>query len=240
MPMHRISWSHAVPVPPADCGPRVRRGKVRIVTANLGGFLAVASVVIMTPGPDTALTIRNGLLGGFGGGFLTAAGVSAGQVVWALAASAGVAALLAASHPAFLAIRLAGGTYLIYLGLQSLRSLRGTAAQKVPRHTEGVAGGLALAAAFRQGLFSNLGNPKMAVFFISLLPQFAGAAQVTFAPMLALGLLFSSMTLLWLSAYSAAVARLGDVLRRHRPRQVLDALTGLSLVALGARLAVEP
>jgi threonine/homoserine/homoserine lactone efflux protein len=84
-------------------------------------------------------------------------------------------------------------------------------------------------------LLSNLGNPKMAVFFTSLLPQFGSS----FGSLLALGLLFCLLTLAWLSAYSFAVARAGDLLRRPRIQRSLDALTGTLLVAFGIRLAAE-
>jgi threonine/homoserine/homoserine lactone efflux protein len=90
-------------------------------------------------------------------------------------------------------------------------------------------------AAFRQGLVSNLGNPKMAVFFTSLLPQFGHS----FAALLVLGLVFCAMTLGWLCTYAYAVARAGDFLRRSRVRRTLDAVTGAVLVAFGLRLAVE-
>ena len=83
---------------------------------------------------------------------------------------------------------------------------------------------------------SNLGNPKMAIFFPSLLPQFAHS----FAALLALGILFAVMTLLWLSAYAAAVARAGDFLRRSKVRRLVDAVVGATLVAFGIRLASEP
>jgi threonine/homoserine/homoserine lactone efflux protein len=96
------------------------------VLAQLAAFLGVSMVVIATPGQDTALIIRNTLLGGRRSGVFTALGVSAGQACWTLAASAGLAALLRASEPAFLALRLAGATYLVFLGLQaSLGALRG-------------------------------------------------------------------------------------------------------------------
>jgi len=88
--------------------------------AELIGFLSVAVLVIVTPGPDTALTIRNTLLGGRTGGIATAFGVVGGQAVWALATSLGVVALLLASEPAFAAVRLAGAAYLVYLGVQTL------------------------------------------------------------------------------------------------------------------------
>src|SRR5215471_10333219 len=93
--------------------------------ANLVGFLIVAVVVIATPGPDTALTIRNTLFGGRRGGVVTAIGVAEGQATWAGATSAGIATLLAAAEPLFRTVRLAGAAYLMLLGLQALRgSLR--------------------------------------------------------------------------------------------------------------------
>ncbi|HJQ49338.1 MAG TPA: LysE family translocator [Gaiellaceae bacterium] len=192
------------------------------------GFVLLAAVVICTPGPDTALTIRNTLLGGRGNGLRTAQGVAVGQALWTLAASVGIAALVAASQPVFTAVRIAGVAYLVWLGLQSLAAaVRGRSAHE--ERTRGSAAG------FRQGLLSNLANPKMAVFFTSLLPQFGTG----FGELLTLGLLFSAMTLAWLSVYALAVARTKRLLVRGRVRRALDAVTGLALVAFGARLAAE-
>jgi threonine/homoserine/homoserine lactone efflux protein len=195
--------------------------------AQLAGFLGVAALVIVTPGQDTALTIRNTLLGGRRGGVATAAGVISGQLVWAVTASAGLSALLLASAPLFTAIRVAGAAYLVLLGVQSLLAAsRGRRLEeRAPRRQ----------APYRQGVLSNLGNPKMAVFFTSLLPQFASS----FAGMLALGVVFATLTLTWLSAYALAVARASGLLRRSRVRRALDALTGIALVALGIRVAAE-
>jgi hypothetical protein len=103
------------------------------------------------------------------------------------------------------------------------------------RERVGGRGGLSARVALRQGLVSNLGNPKMAVFFLSLLPQFGGS----FGALLALGLVFSCLTLVWLTAYGAAVARAGDFLRRSRVRRALDTAVGIVLVALGLRIAGE-
>jgi threonine/homoserine/homoserine lactone efflux protein len=194
---------------------------------QLPAFLGVAIVVIVTPGQDTALTVRNTIAGGRRAGVRTAIGVVCGQAVWALAASAGVAALLVASEPAFAALKLAGAAYLVYLGGQAL--LAAVRGRRGPEHEGRAAGGREL----RQGLLSNLGNPKMAVFFSSLLPQFGGS----FGGLLALGLLFCALTLTWLGAYAFAVARAGDALRRPRIRRTIDAVTGSALVALGVRLA---
>jgi threonine/homoserine/homoserine lactone efflux protein len=190
-------------------------------------FVGISLVVIVTPGQDTALTIRNSLLGGRRGGLSTAAGVAVGQAVWALATSVGLAALIVAFEPAFVALKLAGAAFLVYLGVHALlRAWRGEAAEaRIGRRSS----------PFRQGLVSNLGNPKMAVFFTSLLPQFAAS----FAGLLALGLVFCSMTLVWLSGYAFAVAKAGDVLRRPAIRRAFDAILGAVLVTLGIRLATD-
>jgi threonine/homoserine/homoserine lactone efflux protein len=201
-----------------------------VSAAQFAAFLGVSAVVIVTPGQDTALTIRNTLLGGRSGGIATAAGVVSGQLVWALAASAGLSAVLLASAPVFMAIRIAGAAYLVLLGVQALvAAIRGAHrvdADAAPRRRR---------APYRQGVLSNLGNPKMAVFFTSLLPQFGSS----FAAMLALGLVFATLTLVWLSAYAVAVAKATNFLQRSWVRRALDAVTGLVLVALGLRVATE-
>ena len=189
--------------------------------AELLAFLGISILVIVTPGQDTALTIRNTLAGGRASGVRTALGVSTGQAVWALAASAGVAALLVASEPAFVVLKVVGGAYLLYLGADALRAaMRGRRLEVgdgEPGH------------AYRQGVISNLGNPKMAVFFTSLLPQFATG----FGQMLGLGLVFCALTLAWLSAYAWALERVGKL---NRVRRALDALTGTVLIASGIKL----
>ncbi len=203
---------------------------------GLAAFVAVSAVVICTPGQDTALTIRNTLAGGRGSGIATAVGVAAGQAIWTIAASAGVVALLSASEPVFRTLKLVGAAYLVYLGAQSIfAALRGREHRRPIRAGEAQ---LVPSRALRQGLLSNLGNPKMAVFFASLLPQFVPAGSASFVALLALGLLFCSMTLAWLTLYALAVAKARRLLS-GRVRRALDALTGLVLVALGARLATE-
>ena len=192
-------------------------------------FLGVALLVIVTPGQDTALTVRNTLLGGRAAGVLTALGVAAGQATWTVTTGIGVGALLVAWQPAFLALRIAGGAYLVVLGAQAFWSaLRPKPVQlERPARPRG--------RAFRQGVLSNLGNPKMLVFFTSLLPQFGHTA----IGLIALGLVFCSLTATWLCGYAFAVARAGEALRAGRLRRLLDALSGCVLVALGLRLAAE-
>jgi threonine/homoserine/homoserine lactone efflux protein len=200
-------------------------------------FLSVAVVVIVSPGQDTALTIRNTLVGGRRAGIATAIGVAAGQAIWALATSLGVAALIVASEPLFLALKIAGAGYLVYLGARALlAAMRGS--ETTLELGPGATGRTALVS-LRQGLLSNLGNPKMAVFFTSLLPQFVVAGEGSFGPLLLLGLAFCTMTLAWLTGYAFAVARAGDVLRRPTIRRLLDAVLGAVFLLLGLRVATS-
>jgi threonine/homoserine/homoserine lactone efflux protein len=242
------------------------------VAGQLLAFLGVSAVVICVPGPDTALTVRNALAGGRRCGVATAAGVAAGQAVWTLATGVGIAELVQASEPVFLAMKAVGATYLVALGLQSLW----TAAHPDPAHRlrsptggpgtgpggsgagrggtgtgpggsgagrggTGIGPGgwwLGPGRALGQGLVSNLANPKMAAFFLSLLPQFAspehGAGGV-----LGLGLVFCVMTFAWLGLYSAVVDRARRLLGRPGVRRALEGVSGLVLVGFGARLAVQ-
>ena len=200
-------------------------------------FLGISALVIVTPGQDTVLTIRNTLLGGRAGGTFTAVGVALGQATWTLATSAGVTALLLASEPAFAAVRLAGAAFLVYLGARAL--IAATRGHGPPTVAPGQLKRLTPAVALRQGLLSNLGNPKMAVFFTSLLPQFVPVGPVAFLHMLALGLVVCGMTLAWLSVYAFAVGRAGDVLARSTIRRALEGFAGVVLVAFGLRLASQ-
>jgi threonine/homoserine/homoserine lactone efflux protein len=208
--------------------------------AHALAFLGVAAVVICVPGPDTALTVRNALAGGRRAGVATAAGVAVGQAVWTLATGVGVAELLRASEPAFLVMKALGAGYLVALGLQSLRTAAGRSPGSGGRGWDapGEPGGSGAARGLRQGVVSNLANPKMAAFFLSLLPQFAtpetGAAGVVL-----LGLVFSLMTFGWLGLYSVAVDRARAALARTGVRRALDAVSGVVLVGFGARLALQ-
>jgi threonine/homoserine/homoserine lactone efflux protein len=209
------------------------------MTGELSGFLVVAAVVIVTPGPDTALTIGNTLRGGRRAGIFTALGVAAGQAIWALATSLGLAALLIASEPVFIAVKLAGAAYLIVLGARALLAAwRSERPDRGPAPGEPSLGLGTPAAALGQGLLSNLMNPKMAAFFPSLLPQFVPSGSTSISTLVGLGLVFAAMTLVWLTAYAVVLARAGW-LRRRAVRRALEAVTGIVLVAMGMRLALS-
>jgi RhtB (resistance to homoserine/threonine) family protein len=200
-------------------------------------FLGVAAILIVVPGPDMALVTKNAVVHGRAAALGTAFGVGAGLAIWTVASALGVASLVRTSATAFTALKLAGAAYLIWLGVQALRSARRVWARTEVAGDERVA--LGTRAGFRQGIFSNLGNPKIAAFFTSLLPQFIGSGRAVLVPFLLLGAVFVLMTLAWLFLYAMVAARASSVLRRPRVKAMLDRLTGVVLIGLGIRLATE-
>jgi len=186
-------------------------------------FLVVAVIVVVTPGVDMALVTKNALLHGRRAALATAFGVNVGIALWTLAAALGVAAVVRASAEAFDVVKFAGALYLVYLGVQALRRRErmAVARQRV--------------SPFRQGLISNALNPKIAVFFTSLLPQFGHSLPA----LLLLGALFNAIGIVWLTVYALAAARGRAALRRPRVRAALDYVSGVVLVGLGVRLAFE-
>jgi RhtB (resistance to homoserine/threonine) family protein len=197
-------------------------------------FLAISILVIVMPGPDTAMVVKNALVGGRRSGIYASIGVSLGLTVWTVMAAAGVAALLQASAVAFTVLKLVGAVYLIWLGIQLLRARDAVAAAG-----HGAAVRSRSGRALRQGLISNLSNPKIAVFFTSFLPQFVHGDGPVFAALLLLGVVFALITLVWLVAYVLVVDAASALMRRPSVRKTLDRLTGAILIALGINLAFE-
>src|SRR5262245_22055071 len=140
-------------------------------------FLGVSIVVLVTPGPDTGLTIRNTLLGGRKTGVFTALGVSIGLAIWTFATSVGIVALIIASKPLFLAVKYAGAAFLIYLGVRSLLSAFGPERWREIAPDMPAGRRLSASGGLTQGLVSNLSNPKMVALFTSLLPQFTTTGE---------------------------------------------------------------
>lgn len=198
-------------------------------------FLAVAAVVVVTPGVDMALVTKNALLHGRRCAVATAFGVNLGVAFWAIAAALGLGAVIAGSAAVFSVVKLAGAMYLVYVGVQALR--RSHTVEETSASGFGHAQ-LKGALAFRQGVLSNLLNPKIAVFFTSLLPQFVGRHGTT-ADLLLLGALFNTMGVAWLVSYAALAANGRAVFARPSVKRALDRISGLVLIGLGVRLALE-
>jgi threonine/homoserine/homoserine lactone efflux protein len=193
-------------------------------------FTAVAALLTITPGVDMALVTRTALERGPRAARHTAAGICTGLLVWAALSAVGVAALLATSAEVYTVLRLAGAAYLIYLGVQGLLRAAGPDHVEAPRMQ---------GSPFRQGLTTNLLNPKIAVFYTTVLPQFIGPGDPVLTTSLLLASIHAGLGLVWLSAYGSVVARAGDVLRRGRARRALDAASGAVLIGHGVRLAHE-
>jgi RhtB (resistance to homoserine/threonine) family protein len=201
-------------------------------------FIGVAAIVIVIPGPDTAVVTKNVLIHGRRAGLGTSLGVSAGLAIWTVAAAVGVASLVRASEVAFTVLKLVGAAYLVWLGVQALRAAGRAGGQEEAARP---AGGppMTVRGGFRQGCLSDLANPKIGIFFTSLLPQFVSAGHPVLVPFLILGAIFVAMTLLWLTLYTLVAARAAETLKRPRVRVALDRVTGVVLIAIGLRLAAE-
>jgi len=207
---------------------------------SLLDFVGVSLVIVATPGPDTALTIRNAL--GFGGraGAATIGGIVAGQSCWALAASLGLRAALNAFHDFFLALKYIGAAYLFYLEGRTLQS----AFQGKSRKLESIRGlnpGMGRPhSAFIQGLLSNLSNPKMLLFFSTLLPLFVRDTEPSVLnQLLLLSALFSAITFGWLSLYLAGLRAACRFIQRRGVQRAIESLTGVALMGLAVRIAVD-
>jgi threonine/homoserine/homoserine lactone efflux protein len=205
--------------------------------ADISAFLLVAGVVVITPGPDMAVVARNTLAGGRGAGIATTLGIVTGLVVWAVAAVLGLAAILRASSEAWSIIQLVGAVYLLMLGAQTLWATWARRAPSVGTSRRRI--GMPTGSPFRQGLLTNLLNPKVALLFTSFLPQFVAPGPDAALETALLAAAFLAMGLIWLIGLSVFTTSFGDLLRRPRVRRTLDTITGVVLVALGLRMATE-
>lgn len=200
-------------------------------------FLLVVAVLTVTPGPDMALVLRNGVRGGSRLAWWTGLGCCSGIAVHATAAVVGLSALLAASAEAYTVVRLAGAAYLVYLGATALwHARRGGPA---PSPEVGAGPPLSRATAYRQGVLSNILNPKIALLFLTLLPQFVSPQEPRLATSAALAGAFLVLAVLWWRVFSLGVGALGRFLSRERVRLWFERVTGVVLVALGLRVALE-
>jgi RhtB (resistance to homoserine/threonine) family protein len=208
------------------------------IDARFVAWIAVAVVLIVTPGPDTALIIRNALRGGARSASLSALGIGVGSSVWAAASILGVAVLLESSDLAFTVLKYAGGAYLVYLGLRSLiGSFRGdgdAAASPAASTTQR----RETSNAFGQGLLNNLLNPKAGAIFVSVMPQFIEPHDSVIRLVLMVAC-YDAIVVAWLSLYACVVSRAGRSRMGGRIRKSLERVTATVMIGLGVRLAFE-
>ena len=200
-------------------------------------FVLTGVLLNLTPGQDTMFILGRSLTGGFRAGVASALGIGVGSLFHTLAAAAGLSAILAASPAAFFMVRIAGALYLVYLGARLLLTkARQDSDLQVTLVKEGDA-----ASSFRQGIVTNVLNPKVALFFLALLPQFIEPDSVakTLA-FLTLGLTFVVTGTIWCLVLAVGAARLRQFFRGNpRMRTTIDRVTGGLFIALGIRLAAD-
>jgi threonine/homoserine/homoserine lactone efflux protein len=211
---------------------------------SIAEFLLVAAVVTVTPGPATATIIRVAATDGRRAALGAMVGNSIGVLVWAVLSAVGVSALILASEIAFAVLKFGGAAVLVFLGLRSLLRRRqggGTTGGVYPGGFSpgGVAEPARRAAGWRTGLLTSLSNPKLAVFFVALFPQFLQPGSAVLPAALAMAGVITALDLVWYSTLAYAVDRARTALR-PRVQRVMERCTGAVMVALGVRLAVDP
>ena len=197
------------------------------VFSTLISFLGVAVLLSLLPGPATALVVRSAAVHGRREAFHTVLGNSTGILFWAVASVLGISALVAASEAAFAALKVVGAVLLVYLGVQALR---GSGSARAPRPAR---------TAYKQGLLTSGANPKLAVFFIALLPQFVPAGAPVLPWTLAMALILICVDVVYFTLLAWAVSRAKRaVVGSHLARRI-EQLTGAVMIALGVRVALE-
>jgi RhtB (resistance to homoserine/threonine) family protein len=204
-----------------------------IVDPRLYAFVGVAAILTILPGADMALVTRNVLTIGRRRTMLTIVGIGSGCIVHATASALGLSAILATSATAFGVVKTIGAAYLVWLGVQSIRDARRPTAQPAAATTER----RSQWGPFLQGFLTNVLNPKVAIFYLTFLPQFIRPNEPVFRRSLFLASIHIAMGFLWLATYAWFVDQLGAVLTRPRVKAWLERITGGVLIALGARLA---
>lgn len=196
--------------------------------------IGVLALLTIAPGPDMAVMTRVGISHGRAAAARTALGICSGLAVWGALTAVGLAAVLAASAEAYTVVKVAGAVYLVVLGVQTIvRRGRGAADDDASR------GAVPTRAGFRTGLISNLLNPKIAVFYTSLLPQLVPDGAPKTASIALLVALHIAMGLLWLNLYAVALQSTRSLLQRPAVRRVIDVVAGVVLVGFGVRVAAE-
>ena len=200
-------------------------------------FVGLAVLVTITPGADTVLTIRNTLAGGTRDGIWTVAGICSGFIFQPLLAALGVAALFIKLPLAFAAVKFAGALYLVYLGGQSLRE---AARLWKARYEEVPVGARANSDSwkrYREGLLTNALNPKIAVFYFAVLPQFIKATDPVLLKSLLMAGCHYVMGALWLSGVALVAGKSRALLTRPRVKATLETFSGCAMICFGVRLA---
>ena len=207
-----------------------------VTWSSYGSYLVIVVLIVLAPGPDTMVVLKNALAGGARGGLLASLGIISGNVIQGTAVALGLGLLITRSQPVFHTLKWLGALYLAYLGFQALRgALRGQY-EGLDDPRRGRSGGFR---SWREGFLSNITNPKVLVLYLSVLPQFLNPATTTTWDALLLAYTVAVLGGLWLVVLLLFVHRVRDWLGRRRVRRSLDGVAGTALIGFGAALAAE-
>jgi threonine/homoserine/homoserine lactone efflux protein len=206
-------------------------GQRALIDPSIVAFVGIAALLTILPGVDMALVAKVTLQDGKRAAFFTSLGISCGLPVHAAASALGLSVILSTSATAFTAVKIAGALYLAYIGIQGIRHA-GRAVM-----TTSVAGSRSQGGAFLQGFLNNVLNPKVALFYLTFLPQFINPGDPVLLKALLLAAIHVVLGLVWLSTYAYAIDRVGKLVQGARVW--LERVTGVVLVALAVRLAFE-
>ncbi|KJZ15774.1 threonine transporter RhtB [Marinomonas sp. S3726] len=199
-------------------------------------FLAAITLLTMSPGVDTIIVMRNSAVAGYKKGLLTSLGICLGLFGHAAVSALGLSVILLGSASMFTALKLAGAAYLIYLGYQSLKSAARPTGLIVSQ--EGMSA-LSHFAAFRQGLLSNVLNPKPIIFYMAFLPQFINPEYSALQQSLFMAFMHFSIAMIWQGVLALLVHRAKTWLAKPQVSRVIDGLSGTLLLGFGTRLALQ-
>jgi RhtB (resistance to homoserine/threonine) family protein len=206
-----------------------------MLDARLLAFTGIAAVLTLTPGADTMLVVRSAAVRGRRAGLLTVLGICSGLFIHATLSALGLSVVLVRSARAFEFVKTAGALYLVYLGIQAIRS----AVRATPVADSSMLQPSFARRAFLEGLLTNVLNPKVAVFYLAFLPQFIGPKD----PVLARSILLASVHfvegVVWLTIVTLFVARFRSLLTQPRVRRAMESTSGLAFIGFGVKLAVS-
>jgi RhtB (resistance to homoserine/threonine) family protein len=197
-------------------------------------FLILSLFVVMSPGIDTALITKRTISDGRTDGYKMALGITAGSLVHTFAAAFGLSAILMQSALAFEIVKYAGAFYLIYLGVSSFISRK----KKKVANVENQYHSDLKKSAFKQGLFSNVLNPKVAMFFLTFLPQFVQPGTTVTQQLIIMGVVYTFLSITWFFVYVFFINYLREWLMSPKVQRIMDKTTGLILIGFGLKLAL--
>lgn len=190
-------------------------------------------LLILLPGPDTAIATKNTLSAGKSGGFKTMFGTCCALMIHTLAAVIGLSALIVKSALLFSILKYIGAVYLVYLGFKTLWALKNKQELEIADNK------YKSKSFFKQGFLTNLLNPKVAVFFLTFLPQFVDSGTQSFIPFLLMGIIYTLLTAIWFIFYIYLVNEISSFMKRPKTKSVIEGITGMILIGFGLKLALE-